>query len=159
MNKRNSAEEKLARFLTESAQQVWSAGLGALAVAEKEGSKLFETLSKLGETIETNTRKSAGSAGAKMAEARHSAGESWDKLEAMFEKRVARAMRSMNVPGTEDITLLSERIDQLAHKVDKMNKKLNAMKGADSKKPGSVKKKKKKKSGKNKSGGKQAGKR
>ena len=43
--------------LRESVEQVWLAGLGALALTEEEGSKLFKTLVKRGEGFERTAKK------------------------------------------------------------------------------------------------------
>ena len=44
----------------EYARQVWLAGLGALAKAEKEGSKLFDTLVQRGEELEASLLRTEG---------------------------------------------------------------------------------------------------
>lgn len=38
----------------------------------------------------------------------------WDKLEQVFEERVARALGRLGVPTNKDVQQLSERIDQLS---------------------------------------------
>ena len=52
--------QRLSKNLSESAQQVWLAGVGAFGRAQAEGSKLFETLVKEGLSLEQTTRKLAG---------------------------------------------------------------------------------------------------
>jgi hypothetical protein len=42
------------------------------------------------------------------------AGQQWDKLESIFEERVARALKSLGVPSGTDISSLIARIDGLA---------------------------------------------
>ena len=42
--------------MRESVEQVWLAGLGALALTEEEGSKFFRALVKKGEGIEKRSR-------------------------------------------------------------------------------------------------------
>ncbi len=150
MSKRSSAEERIARLISESAQQIWAAGLGALSMAEKEGSKLFEQLARLGEALESNTRRTASAASDTVSGAKTTATETWDKLEDMFELRVARALNSMQIPTARDIQELSKRVDELSRAVDELS---------NTPKTGSAKKKKhgKKKHGKKKKGGKSAG--
>ncbi|MBT8143876.1 MAG: phasin family protein [Gammaproteobacteria bacterium] len=147
MTKRNSAEEKLAQFLSDSAQQVWSAGLGALHVAEKEGSKIFETLSKLGETLETNTRRTAETAASQTTRASK---ETIDKLEAMFEARVARVMASMDIPDAKTVEALQGQVDGLAARVIELQEQLDATR----RQLKAMKKKKSKKKAKKKTKGK-----
>lgn len=142
-NDDRNPDEKLARFIAESAQQIYNAGLGALAMAEKEGSKVFETLSKLGATLENRTRQTAGAAEDTVRGAKATATETWDKLEEMFELRVARALNSLQIPTARDIAELSTRVDKLARAVEELNRKKPAP--AQKKKLAPKKKKKSKK--------------
>ena len=48
------------KSITESAQQIWLAGMGAFNRAQSEGSKLFETLVRDGLSLEQTARKFAG---------------------------------------------------------------------------------------------------
>ena len=52
--------ERLSKTLSESAQQIWLAGVGAFSRAQAEGGKLFEALVKEGMTLEQTARKIAG---------------------------------------------------------------------------------------------------
>jgi hypothetical protein len=45
------------------------------------------------------------------------AGAQWDKLESIFEERVAKALNKMGVPSRKDVDVLIKRIDQLSAKV------------------------------------------
>lgn len=142
--------DKLARVITESAHQIWSAGLGALSMAEKEGSKLFETLAKLGENLQSHTRNTADMAKSTVTGGKDMASDTWEKLEEMFELRVARALNGLQIPTARDIHELSTRVDKLSAAVDKLNAKQKARrKSAAKKKKG--KKKRKKKTKKNSS--------
>ena len=58
MVKQKSAE--LPKELKESVNKVWLAGLGALALAEEEGSKLFKSLVKKGEEYEVRGKAEIG---------------------------------------------------------------------------------------------------
>jgi poly(hydroxyalkanoate) granule-associated protein len=44
------------------------------------------------------------------------AGAQWDKLESIFETRVAKALNKMGVPSRKDIDALIKRIDELSAK-------------------------------------------
>ena len=52
--------ERLSKSLSESAQQIWLAGVGAFSRAQAEGTKLFEGLVKEGMGLEQTVRKFAG---------------------------------------------------------------------------------------------------
>ena len=105
----------------ESAQQIWLAGLGAFAKAQEEGTRVFDTLVKEGVTMQ---RKTQAAAGEKISEATSKmssmatnisskATGQWDKLETIFEDRVAKALKKLGVPTAADIELLSARIEEL----------------------------------------------
>src|SRR3546814_14252504 len=51
--------EKLSKTLSESAQQIWLAGVGAFGRAQAEGTKLFEGLVQEGLNLEQTARKFA----------------------------------------------------------------------------------------------------
>src|SRR5271166_1951055 len=113
-----------------SSRQIWLAGLGALAKAQHEGMRMFDTLVKQGEHVETTTRTAAagaadaarGAARAKAKEMQAMAGETWDKLEQVFENRVARALGRLGVYSTTDVEKLAERVDELAAAVNALLK-------------------------------------
>jgi poly(hydroxyalkanoate) granule-associated protein len=117
--------QQLSQSLVESAQQIWMAGVGAFNRAQGEGSKLFEALVSEGMTIEKHTRKLAtGRVDAvrdavedRVAGARARATDSWDRLEKVFEDRVQRALNKLGIPGREEVTGLSARIDALTAQI------------------------------------------
>ena len=55
-----SADAKdLSKSVLESSRQIWLAGLGAFSRAQAEGMKVFESLVRQGEAVETKTRQAA----------------------------------------------------------------------------------------------------
>jgi poly(hydroxyalkanoate) granule-associated protein len=120
----------LSQAIRDSPRQIWLAGLGAFAKAQHEGMKVFETLVKQGENMEAKTRSAAvgaadaarGAARAKAKEMQAMAGETWDKLEQVFENRVARALGRLGVYSASDVEKLSERVDELAAAVNALLK-------------------------------------
>lgn len=120
--------ERLSKNLGESAQQVWLAGVGAFGRAQAEGNKLFETLVKEGLSVEQLTRKVAsGKVGAvrdavesTVGQARERASDTWDRLEKVFEERVQRALRRLEVPSREDLSALIDRVDSLNGELRKL---------------------------------------
>jgi predicted ArsR family transcriptional regulator len=73
------------------------------------------------------------------------AGQQWDKLESIFEDRVAKSLKRLGVPSAKDMADLSERIDALsmalAKRSDASVKKPAAAKKASVKKSASPAKK------------------
>jgi poly(hydroxyalkanoate) granule-associated protein len=113
--------EKLSKTLSESAQQIWLAGVGAFGRAQAEGTKLFEGLVKEGLNLEQTARKFAGArthvvrdvVENRVDQARERATDTWDRLEKVFEDRVQRALTKLGVPGRDDLTDLSDRVEEL----------------------------------------------
>jgi poly(hydroxyalkanoate) granule-associated protein len=100
-------ENQLASTVKESAQQIWLAGLGAFAKAQEEGGKVFDALVKEGESIQSKTRKMTDEKIARWPARQRG---TWDRLEQVFEDRVARALGSLGVPSKQDIDRLSKRV-------------------------------------------------
>lgn len=113
--------EKLSKTLSESAQQIWLAGVGAFGRAQAEGTKLFEGLVKEGLNLEQTARKFAGNrtnvvrdaVENRVDQARERATDTWDRLEKVFEDRVQRALTKLGVPGRDDLADLSDRVEEL----------------------------------------------
>lgn len=110
-----------AEKIKDSAQQIWLAGLGAFAKAQQEGGKVFESLVADGLNLQ---RKTQATAQAQMAEASQKigsltgglssrAGQQWDRLEGIFEDRVARALERLNMASRADLDALQQRLDAL----------------------------------------------
>lgn len=115
-------DTQLVATIRKSANQIWLAGLGAFAKAQEGGGKVFENLVKEGEDVQSRAKKVADD---KLSEVKTKATEGWDKLEQVFEDRVARALNSLSVPSKRDIDALSERV----HELTVATKKLSAAMG------------------------------
>jgi len=118
-------DSQLAHSVKASAQQIWLAGMGAFSKAQEEGGKVFEALIKEGMTLQKKTQGLAeerisavtGKMTAMADGMSNKAGAQWDKLESIFEERVAKALNKMGVPSRKDIDTLVKRIDELSAKV------------------------------------------
>ncbi len=106
---------------TPPAQHIWLAGLGAMAKAQEQGSKAIEALVNDGLAFQ---RKSQAEAQQRLQEATerlsHMASDFGqqasgrvDKLEHLFEDRVAKALHRLGMPTLLDIQMLNERVTQL----------------------------------------------
>jgi len=115
----------------ESAQQIWQAGLGAFTKAQAEGSKAIEALIKEGVNMQRKTQSVAeekiSEASSKMSsmatDISSKASGQWDKLESIFEDRVAKALNKLGVPSAKDVNALIARIDALNKSVQKLSAK------------------------------------
>ncbi len=118
-------DSPLAGAVKDSAQQIWLAGMGAFSKAQAEGGKVFEALIKEGLALQKKTQGLAeeriSAVTSKMTAVAggvsDKAGAQWDKLESIFEERVAKALNKMGVPSRKDIDTLIARIDDLSAKV------------------------------------------
>lgn len=120
-----AADNEFAQTVRDSAQQIWLAGLGAFAKAQAkgtklqtEGAKLFDALVKEGEARQSFARKIANE---KVTEIAAKATGTWDKLEQVFEDRVARSLSRLGVPTRKDIETLSKRVAELTDEVQQLN--------------------------------------
>ena len=106
---------------TPPAQQVWLAGLGAMAKAQEQGSKAIEAVLNDGLAFQ---RKSQAEAQQRLHEATerlsHMATDFGqqatgrvDKLEHLFEDRVAKALHRLGMPTLLDMQMLNDRVAQL----------------------------------------------
>ena len=132
------ASAPLSSSVKDSAQQIWQAGLGAFTRAQAEGSKAFEALVKEGVNIQRKTQSVAeeriAEATTKMStmanDITSKATGQWDKLETIFEDRVAKALNKLGVPSAKDVNALIARIDELSLAVQKLSGKAPARKVA-----------------------------
>jgi len=128
----------MAQAILKSSHQIWLAGLGAFAKAQQEGMKVFDTLVKQGESVESKTRHAAATtadaareaAKAKAKEMQAMAGGTWDKLEQVFEDRVARALGHLGVYTSSDVKQLTERVNELSESVNALLKAQGVGRGA-----------------------------
>jgi poly(hydroxyalkanoate) granule-associated protein len=113
----NIIETPTATNIRESANRIWLAGLGAFAKTQEEGEKLFQSLVKEGEKVEKQARKAAearvAEARNKVVEFRGKANQQIDRLEELFQERVAQVLNRLGVPSQQDIQELSRRVEAL----------------------------------------------
>jgi len=128
--------------LVDYGRDVWLAGLGAFSLAQQEGGKLggkvlakggqlFDQLVQEGSKLEQNTRKSVGTAGgdirggieSSVERVRKTAVNNWDRLENVFEERVARALGRLGIPTADEIQELIGQVNKLNREVRLLNSK------------------------------------
>ncbi|TVQ36910.1 MAG: polygranule-associated protein [Wenzhouxiangella sp.] len=156
VTKKTASRQSSANQAQDYAHEIWLAGLGAFALAQEEGgkivkqgskalgdtrskligesSKLFEKLVAEGSKLENKGRKMAtdtvggvrGDVESRVGKVRESAQANWDKLEKVFEQRVARALSRLGVPTSDEINELSKRVAELNKRVGDLAKKQEA---------------------------------
>lgn len=131
--------KELASAVRTSAHQIWQAGLGAFAKAQEEGGRVFSKLVEEGNNLQRRTRSMAEDKVSEVTDTvtkvadgvSKQASGSWDKLEQVFEDRVARALSTIGVPTQKDIQELTRRVEQLSRAVAaSTGKKVPATKAA-----------------------------
>jgi poly(hydroxyalkanoate) granule-associated protein len=121
-------DSQLAKSVRASAHQIWQAGLGAFVKAQKEGGRVFSELVQEGAELQKRTRSMAEDRVSGLTETvgkvadgvSKQASGSWDKLEQVFEDRVARALGTIGVPTRKDIEALGRQVEQLREMVADM---------------------------------------
>ena len=89
-----------APMLRDSVEQIWLAGLGALAITEDEGSKLFKTLVKRGEGFERTTKARLDEV---VASARQVPSTAMNRIEETFDDTMTGVMHRIGVPTKREI--------------------------------------------------------
>ena len=121
-NETGQQERKLQDDLKESAHRIWLAGLGALAAAEEEGSKVFSRLVDRGRDVEAKGRVEAkdqfDKAKDQFDKAKAKAGSTWDDLSGKVDEAVTSALHRLGVPTRDEIRNLTQKVEELNAKVD-----------------------------------------
>ena len=110
----------------ESAQKIWLAGLGALSMAEEEGTKFFKNLVKKGEKFELPGKKQLEKVQDTVEEqfegVRDKAETTIGKFGKSFDSKVADTLQRLGVPSRMEIQKLTKRVELLTKKVDDLKK-------------------------------------
>jgi len=122
--KSSAKKANVAENIMGSANEIWLAGLGAFAKAQNEGVKIFNKLVDEGKGIEKVIKKSSESATkevkSKVSQVKGKASQSWDKLENIFESRVEKTLKKLDVPSSDEINALLDKVEVLAKEVSKL---------------------------------------
>lgn len=108
-----------------NSHQIWLAGLGAMAQAQAQGNKAFETLVSDGLAFQRKSQEEAQQrfqeATERFAHMAQGLGQTTtgriDKLEHVFEERVARALHRLGMPTLQDIVDLQARVADLEARI------------------------------------------
>lgn len=123
--------------VTDSAQKIFNAGLGALVIAGEEGSGFFNKLVKKGEQVEfkgfgadqvkkireqlgANTEKVADAVKGRVKDAKYMAEEASGRFEDRVQVAVAVVMRRIGVPTREEISELAASVERLTKQIKKL---------------------------------------
>lgn len=109
------------RSISETAQQIWLAGVGAFGRAQAEGTRLFDSLVRDGAGLEKTARDFAtarasdirGVVEQGVAQTRDRAMESWERVETLVETRMHGVLQQWGVARREEIEALRAQVDAL----------------------------------------------
>ena len=113
-------------------KQIWLAGLGAFSRAEEEGNKLFDSLVKVGEELESKTTEVAdqtiGRVGDVTEKAIERVTDTKDKVEKAIDQSVHHSLNRIGIVTPKDIQHLEQLILQLTDKVEQLTQEQIEMK-------------------------------
>lgn len=128
-------EKNVQEELKESVHRIWLAGLGALAAAEEEGSKLFSRLVDRGRDVESKGKVEVDKVKAevdKMKTKAESTFDTWgDKLGEKFDDRLTATLHRLGVPTRDEIRNLTQRVEELNAKVEQLKPRVTPAAGPD----------------------------
>ena len=105
-------------------RQIWLAGLGAYIIAQREGGELFNALVQRGEAVEAQAMRQAGEVveglQERFGDIQVGAFNNLNKLEKVFQKRVARALRRLGIPNRKDVQHLVRQVEALQQCIDEI---------------------------------------
>ncbi|MCP4661971.1 MAG: phasin family protein [bacterium] len=118
------SDKKVRDELKESAHKIWLAGLGAMSVAEDEGSRVFKNLVEKGEAYEFGGQDQVNQVKDKVGKAadkaKEKAGATWERVEDRLDEAVAKALRRLGVPDRDEINKLTQRVEELIAVVEQL---------------------------------------
>ncbi len=127
--KKKADTTSITSSIKDSTRDIWLAGLGAFAKAQQEGGKIFNGLVEEGTKLESSAKKDLGESydsaksgvDGKVTGIKNKVSTQWDKVEKVFEDRVARALSRLGVPTQSDIKALSDMVASLTEEVRELN--------------------------------------
>lgn len=112
-------------------QQIWLAGLGAFSRAEEEGTRLFDSLVKVGEELESKTVDIADSTVGVVEEVKEKVTErvsdTRERVERALDERVTSTVSKIGLASQREVGQLVELIERLNQKVDLLSEELRLM--------------------------------
>ena len=102
--------------LRQPVEKIWLAGLGALALTEEEGTRLFKSLVRRGQGFEKDTRALLDRA---VETTKAAPGEMVTRLEHGVTETITGVLRRIGVPTRREISALTRRVEGLATTLEK----------------------------------------
>jgi poly(hydroxyalkanoate) granule-associated protein len=135
----SNAANDAGNAVSDSAQKIWLAGLGAFERAKSEGPRMFDTLVEQGKTLGGKAREAADQAMKSVRDSASGAGGRFDKLEQVFEDRVSKSLQRLGVLTRGEVGDLSRQVSELTDDVRSLMAKSGKSAGGKAKRAGSSK--------------------
>jgi poly(hydroxyalkanoate) granule-associated protein len=107
----------------ETAQQIYLAGLGALAKAGEEGSRLFDELVERGNDLERTGRARVEQALGRVRGLRTEAQHVIGRVTSPLDEGMTTAMHKLGVPTRREIQALTRRVEELTRVVEQRGRR------------------------------------
>jgi poly(hydroxyalkanoate) granule-associated protein len=120
------SKKKVQDDIMNSAHKVWLAGLGAVAMAEEGGGKLFSSLVDKGETFEGKSIKQVEKAKGTVSGMKTVAESYWDTFGRTIDEQVTAVIHRIGVPTKDEIETLTKKVEDLTVAVDNLRTKSTA---------------------------------
>jgi poly(hydroxyalkanoate) granule-associated protein len=114
----NNRVKEIPLELKESVHKIWLAGIGALSLAEEEGSKLFKDLVEKGQKFEGKTETTKQKMVGSLDQVKNHFGDLIHKFEDVLNNGISLGLSKVGVPSKEEIELLTKRVEELMSSVD-----------------------------------------
>lgn len=112
--------QKVQNEIAENAHQIWLAGLGAVAMAQEEGGKLFKNLVEKGEGFEKVGKEKVDQAKGAVTGVKVVAESYWETFERTLDDKVTAVIHRIGVPTKDEIDTLTRRVESLTVAIDKL---------------------------------------
>lgn len=122
-NESNQQESKIQDEIKESAHKIWLAGLGALAAAEEEGTKLFNRLVDRGKDFEAKGKVQVDKVKAEAEKVKSKAEETFEEWTAKADERFTGLLQKLGVPTRDEIHTLTQKVEELTAKIEQLKPK------------------------------------
>lgn len=113
--------------VTESARNIWLAGLGAVAFAQETSGKWFDDLVKRGRETEARAKLTPPEMSVTLHGATGRAKNAWEQLGKGLDEQVTAALHRIGVPTRSEIATLGKRVELLTASIEKLKPKTRAL--------------------------------
>lgn len=124
---RRASRRKSAVDFRKYTQQIWLAGLGAFSRAEEEGGRLFDSLVKVGEELESKTTDIAENTVGAVEEVREKVSERVIDTKGRVERALDETVSKIGLASHREVIQLTELIERLTVRVEQLTDEVRAL--------------------------------